>query len=407
MRDTVLDNGVRVLTEEIPGVRSAAVGVWVKVGSAHEHPSRMGVSHLLEHMVFKGTRTRSPRDIVLALESLGGSIDAYTSREHTSFQARVLSDHVDIALDVLADLVLEPRLREEDLQLEREVVLEEIAAVEDTPDDLVFELHSESLWGGHAYGRSILGTPATVSALDADTLARLHGERYVGANLLVAAAGDVRHDDVLAQVRKRFGDLPAGEAVPPLGTVPSAPSGQVEVRRDCSQTHIVFGTITPGHGSDERFPLVLLAAAFGGGMSSRLFQRIREELALGYSVYSYQSFHSLAGVSGVYLGTRPGWEDRAIDAIRSEYRDLAQNALPEADLEQIKRQVKGQVMLSLESTGSRLYRLAGFALYDQPYRTLDDVLARIDGVTRDDLAAVAARYFDPDAQFVLALGPEA
>ena len=332
MRDTVLGNGVRVLTEAIPGVRSAAVGIWVRVGSAHEHPSRMGVSHFLEHMVFKGTRSRSPRDIVLALESLGGSIDAYTSREHTSFQARVLGDHVGIALDVLSDLVLEPRLRDEDLRLEREVVLEEIAAVEDTPDDLVFELHGESLWEGHPYGRSILGTPATVASLDVDTLTRLHAERYVGKNLLVAVAGQVDHEVVVEQVEALFGELPAGDPIPAIPAPPSGGRGTVMVRRDSAQTHIVFGRLTPGHGHEVRFPLVLLSAAFGGGMSSRLFQRIREELALGYSVYSYQSFHSLAGVSGVYLGTRPGWEERAIEAIRGEFEQVATEGLSEPDL---------------------------------------------------------------------------
>jgi len=409
MHDTVLDNGVRILTERIPGVRSAAVGVWIRLGSAHEHPSRMGVSHVLEHMVFKGTERRTPRDIVLELESRGGSVDAYTSREHTSFQARVLGAHLPMALDVLADLVRAPLLREDDLRLEREVILEEIAAVEDTPDDLVFELHGESLWGPHPYGRSILGTPATVSAMDAATLRALHTARYVGRNLLIAAAGDVDHERVVAQVEALFGDLEAGEpapTIPPPERYERAPD-PVSVRRECAQAHIVFGCITPGHSDPVRFPLVLLSAAFGGGMSSRLFQRIREELALGYSVYSYQSFHSLAGVSGVYLGTRPGWEERATEAIRAEFQRVADEGLPAVEFEQIKQQVKGQVMLSLESTGARLYRLAGFALYDQPYRSLDEVLSRIDSVTPQELSDAAALYFDPERQFVLTLGPSA
>ncbi len=405
MRETTLANGLRIVTETIPGVRSAGIGVWIRQGSAHERPDRMGASHLLEHMVFKGTGRRTPREIVLDLESLGGSVDAYTSREHTSFQARVLGDHLPIALDVLSDLVLDPLIRQEDLVLEREVVLEEISAVDDTPDDLVFELHGAHLWAQHPYGQSILGTPETVGGLNAETLRTLHQSRYTGGNMVIAAAGHVEHDQVVEQVSKLLGGLPRGEPAPQLAGVPPVQSGIERVTRDCAQSHIVFGCVTPGHADPLRYPLVLLSAAFGGGMSSRLFQRIREELALGYSVYSYQSFHALAGISGVYLGTRPGWEEQAVEAIVGEYADLAHNGLPTRELDQIKQQVKGQVMLSLESTSARLYRLAGFALYDQPYRTLDDVLGRIDAVSEEDIALAASRYFAPDSQMVLTLGP--
>ncbi len=407
MRESTLANGVRVLTETIEGVRSAAVGIWIRQGSAHEDPSTMGASHLLEHLVFKGTETRSPRELVQALESLGGSIDAYTSREHTSYQARVLADHLPIALDVLADLVLRPRLEDDDLELERRVVLEEIATVEDTPDDLVFEMHGEMLWNGHPYGRSILGTRETVGALSADTLRELRQDRYCGTNLIVAAAGHVDHQHVLSLVREHFEDVPEGNPAPPI-EAPGAPrSGMQRIARDSAQTHLVFGTTTPGMADEVRYALVMLSSAFGGGMSSRLFQRVREELALGYSVYSYQTFHSLAGVSGVYLGTRPGWEERAIDAIREEYRTLADEGLPEDELEQTRQQVKGQLMLSLESTGARLYRLAGFALHDLPYLTLDQVLGRLDAVDPEAVRRAAADYFEPEHQLLLALGPEA
>ncbi len=406
MRETSLPNGVRVLSEHIPSVRSVAIGIWIRQGSAHESPETMGVSHLLEHMVFKGTRSRSGKQLVLELESRGGTIDAYTSREHTSYQVRVLDAHLPVALDVLSDLVLEPTLREEDLELEREVVLEEIATVEDTPDDLVFELHGGRLWGGHPYGRSILGTRETVTALDQEALRALHGRRYLGRDLVVAAAGNVDHDDLAARVEEVLGGVAAGQGAPEVPPPLGRASGHEWVARDTMQAHIVFGTVTPGQRDARRYPLVLLSAAFGGGMSSRLFQRIREELALGYAVYSYQSFYTLAGVSGVYLGTRPGWEDRAIEAIQAEYRRLADEGLPPDELEQIKQQVKGQVMLSLESTGARLYRLASFALHEQPFRSLDEVLSEIDAVTVADIQQVAAEYFDPDQQFILTLGPE-
>lgn len=405
-RASRLPNGVEILTEHMAGVRSVAVGAWVRQGSAHESPDVMGVSHLLEHMVFKGTSRRTPKEIALSLESLGGSLDAYTSREQTSFQARVLDEHLPEALDVLADLVREPCLRDEDLDLERDVVLEEIAMVEDTPDDLVFELHGERLWGGHPYGNSILGTRATVSEMKGDTIRALHEGTYSGENIVVAAAGRVAHEDVVARVAEHFGDLPAGERQGSPGPLPTVAGSDVHVARAGSQTHVVFGTATPGHSDPARYPLAILSAALGAGMSSRLFQRIREELALCYTVYSYQSFYALAGVTGVYVGTRPEWADRAVDAVREVLADVARNGLDREELIQTKQQVKGHLTLSLESPGSRLHRLAAFALYDQPFTSLDETLARIDAVDGDQVRELAERAFDPDRQIVLRLGPQ-
>jgi len=402
---TSLENGVQVMTEHMPGVRSAAVGVWVRQGSAHESLEDTGASHLLEHMVFKGTARRTAAEIAIALEGLGGSLDAYTSREHTSYQARVLDEHVPEALDVLADLVLSPRIAQPDLDLEREVVLEEIAQVEDTPDDLVFELHNECLWGGHPYGRSILGTKESVSGMSAVRLRELHSQRYSAPNLVVAAAGNVRHDDFLRRVEGWFGSAPAGRngaTVPP----PPATSTGVERRaRDSAQTHIVYGTRVPGHPHPDRHALVLLSSALGAGMSSRLFQKVREEMGLCYSIYTYQAFYSQCGISGVYVGTRPATADRASAAVRDELRRVVDEGLPEGELAQTKQQVKGQVMLSLESTGARLHRLAGFALHHEPLLGLDGLLAKIDAVTCEDVARVAREHFDPDRQLELRLGP--
>ena len=406
LHSDLLANGVQVLSEEIPGVRSASVGVWVRQGAAHEDADVMGASHLLEHLVFKGTQRRTAKDLALALEGLGGSLDAYTSREHTSFQARVLDEHLPDALDVLADLTLDPLLRSEDLELEREVVLEEISTVEDTPDDLVFELHGERLWGKHPYGHSILGTRETVAGMPAEALRRIHRERYVGKNLVIAAAGNVQHASFLEAVERLFGHLPAGERSDKVPPVPTPARGDERVKRGGAQSHLVFGTDAPPHADPRRHALVLLSSAMGGGMSSRLFQRVREELALAYTVYSFQSFYALAGLTGVYVGTRPSWEGRAVDAVRDELARVAREGLPPDELEQTKRQVKGQIMLSLESTGARLYRLAGFALYEEPFLDLDEVLGRIDAVSADEVAAAAATFYDPDRQLLLRLGPE-
>jgi len=406
MSQTRLSNGVLVLTERIPGVRSAAIGVWVRQGSAHESGELMGASHLLEHLVFKGTERRTAREIALALESLGGSLDAYTSREHTSFQARVLDEHLPLALEVLADLTLNPLLRDEDLELEREVVLEEIATVQDTPDDLVFDLHGSSLWGGHSYGNTILGTRETVEEMPGHALRELHRTGYTGENLVVAAAGQVVHSEVVAQVDALFGDLPAGTGNPALPEPLPQAVGEELVHRPTSQTHLVFGRAVPGHADPRRFPLALLSSAMGGGMSSRLFQRVREELALVYSVFTFQSFYSRAGISGVYLGTRPSSADQAVEAVRSELDKVAQSGMTEEELGQIKQQVKGQIMLSLESTGARLYRLAAFALHEEPFTTLDQLLGKIDGVTENAVAEIASEFFSPEGQFLLRLGPQ-
>ncbi|HEX7118920.1 MAG TPA: pitrilysin family protein [Longimicrobiales bacterium] len=401
-----LPGGLLVLSEEMPGVRSVSVGVWVRSGSVHESPAELGASHLVEHMVFKGTRHRSAREIALVLERLGGSLDAYTTREHTGYQARVLDEHFDTALDVLADLVLHPTFRPQDLELEREVVLEEISTVEDTPDDLVFELHAEALWGAHPYGYPILGTRETVCRLGAEELRRLHERRYRRPNLIVAAAGNVRHDVLVERVEALFAGAPEGaEAVPVPDAEPSA-GRALRVERATAQTHIVLGAATFGHRDPRRYALVLLSSAFGGGMSSRLFQRVREELGLAYTVYSFQSFYARAGIAGVYVGTRHEWADRAEEVLRAELGRIARDGLTAEELDDAKGQVKGQLVLSLESSGSRLQRLAGFGLYEEPFLTLDELMARVDAVTLDDIVGVAAEYFDPDRQVALRLGPE-
>ncbi|MFO8173265.1 MAG: M16 family metallopeptidase [Gemmatimonadota bacterium] len=405
MAESILPNGVRVLTERIPGVRSVSTGVWIRQGSAHETPELMGASHLLEHMVFKGTRRRSAREIALTLESLGGSLDAYTSREHTSFQARILDEHLPVALDVLADLVTEPLLRHEDLALEREVVLEEIATVEDTPDDLIFDLHGARLWGEHPYGHAILGTRETVGGMQAEVLREIQQTRYLGENLVVAAAGNLQHHEVVTQADTLFGSLPSARDVPSIPPIPDLHHGVHHEERASAQTHLVFGGGVPPHSDLRRFTLAVISSALGGGMSSRLFQRIREELGLAYSVFTFQSFYSRGGITGVYLGTRPATAVKAADAVRRELAELAVHGLTGEEVEQTKQQLKGQIMLSLESTGARLFRLARFALHEEPFMTLDEILKMLDEVNFQSVSEVAAEFFHPDGFLETSLGP--
>lgn len=405
---TVLPNGLTVLSESIPGVRSVAFGCWVRAASVHETRDRMGVSHLLEHMVFKGTRTRSAREIALSLEVLGGSLDAYTSREHTSYQARVLDEHLVPAADVIGDLVFRPLLRADDLKLERKVILEEISMVDDTPDDLVFELHNELMWGDHPYGYSILGTRETVSRLGVRELRELHAAAYHPGQLVVAAAGNVAHEQLVdALLHTGWGDAPARAATPLVTqlAVAVAPTRR-HVERDSAQTHIVFGSTAVSHADPRRYAFALVGSMMGGGMSSRLFQRVREELGLAYSVYTFQSFHADTGTHGVYVGTAPETARQAADAIVEELARVAADGLTAEEIAAGKSQLKGQITLSLEGVTSRMYRAAGVELYDEPYRPLDEVLALVEAIDADTVRELCREYFAPERQTVLSLGPE-
>src|SRR6266581_2076488 len=360
IHQTTAPSGVIVLSERVPSVRSAAAGIWVRSASAHEPRPKMGVSHLLEHMVFKGTERRTAQQIALALEARGGSLDAYTSRDTTAFHARVLDADLPRTLDVLTDLVRNPVLRTSDLELERKVVLEEINTVEDTPDDQVFDLSYQALWPEHPYGYTILGTRDSVSALSAGDLKQLHDRAYFPANCVIAAAGNLTHQQLLDELAQQgwFNATPgnAPSATPLASTVQPAVRGtEARHHKDTAQTHIVFATDTIPYADPRKYALLVLANVFGGGMSSRLFQRIREELALA----------------------------------------------------EAKQQTQGQLMLSLESPAARMYRLAGFSVYGEPYQSLDQVLATVAGLTEDEVAAVAAEFFEPERQTVVWLGPAA
>ncbi|MEX2155766.1 MAG: pitrilysin family protein [Gemmatimonadales bacterium] len=400
-----------MLSERVPSVRSAAVGVWVRTASAHEPRPKMGVSHLLEHMVFKGTERRSAQEIALALESRGGSLDAYTSRDSTAYHARVLDADLSRALDVLTDMVRRPTLRDSDLSLERQVVLEEISTVEDTPDDEVFDLAYQTLWPNHPYGFQILGTKETVSAISADDLKQLHGRAYFPGNCVIAAAGNLTHDDLLNEIEKQgwfdgSGPPTSPLAPPPVPPVPPAVRGARRAfEKDTAQTHIVFATDTIPYADRRKYSMLVLSNIFGGGMSSRLFQRIREELGLAYAIYSFTSFYRAIGMAGVYVGTQPARSDEAAAAITAEYARLAREGLRGPALEDAKQQTLGQLMLSLESPTARMYRLASTAVYGETYRSLDEVLQAVAALTADEVSAMAAEFFAPERQTIVSLGP--
>ncbi len=415
MRTTRLDNelfrtdcpnGLVVVTERLPGVRSAAAGIWVRSASGHESPPVMGVSHLLEHMVFKGTERRSAREIAMSLESRGGSLDAYTSRDHTSYQAHVLDQDLPLALDVLTDLVRAPLLRDADLALERNVVLEEINGVADTPDDLVHELFGATLFPDHPYGWPILGTADTVGGLGTDHLRATHDHGYYPGNCVIAVAGHVAHEAVLEELgRLGWFEGEARTAMAPVSATTACRGARQVVPRELQQVHAVLGIDTFAVGDPRRWTMALLSTALGGGMSSRLFQRVREELGLCYAVYAWHATYRAGGVFGVYVGTQPATADRAVAAIEAECARLAAEGLPADELADAKGQLKGQLMLALESTTARTSRLASHVLHDEPYRPLDELLRLVDAVTPEETARVAAEFLVPEQLTAVRLGP--
>jgi predicted Zn-dependent peptidase len=406
---TDLPNGLTVLSEAVPGARSVAFGAWVRAATLHEQAEQMGVSHLLEHMVFKGTRARSAQEIALSLETLGGSLDAYTEREHTSYQARVLDEHLGEAAEVIGDLIFDPLLRPDDLALERKVILEEISMVDDTPDDIIFDVHNRAVWGDHPHGFAILGTRDTVRALDVGDLRQLHARAYHPGRIVVAASGRVEHDQLL-EVLDRGGWMarPKGDMTPfAIDPVEAAgPHAEHVERNDIGQTHVVLGGQGIAYGDSRRYAFALLDMLLGGGMSSRLFQRVREELGLAYSVHTFSSSYADTGVHGVYLASAPESAQEALDAVREVLREVARDGLPEAELLAGKRQLRGQLVLSMEGVSSRMYRAATTALYGEPFRTVDELMALVDAIDEETVREVARDFFDPDRQILVSLGPQ-
>lgn len=405
---TELPNGLTVLSESVPGARSVAFGAWVRAGTLHEPPAEMGISHLLEHMVFKGTRTRSAREIALALETLGGSLDAYTEREHTSYQARVLDAHLPDAAAVIGALVFEPLLRPADLRLEQKVVLEEISMVEDTPDDIIFDAFNQALWGDHPHGFPILGTRDTVRALTAEQLQARHAAGYGPGRLVVAAAGRVEHDQLLEVLAATgWTDRPAAERTPWSvdPAEPAAPHATHLPRRDIAQTHVVLGGVGLRHGDPRRYAFALLDMLLGGGMSSRLFQRVREELGLAYSVHTFSTSFADTGIHGLYLASAPESAQEALDAARAVLREVAYAGLTPGELAAGKQQLCGQLVLGMEGIGARMYRAASTALYDEPFRTVDELMAEVDAIDEAVVREVARDCFDPDRHLLVSVGP--
>jgi len=402
VRET-LDNGVRLLTETMSHVRSVSLGVWLTRGSRDESDEQSGIAHFVEHMLFKGTPTRTAEDIAQVIDSIGGQLDAFTAKEYASYYVKVLDQHLPLAMDILSDIVLRPALEQTDIDREKKVVLEEIKMVEDTPDDLVHEMFTQSFWEGHPLGRPILGSRETVEALTRETLRRYFESTYTAGNIIVSAAGNLDHARLRELVLSAFGSMNGRD-----GRTPDSPPRvvpQVIVRnKELEQSHICVGASSYPQNHDDRYSSYILNTMLGGSMSSRLFQNIREKRGLAYSVFSGLSAYRDAGNLTVYAGCANDAVGEVIDLMVTDMREIKRTSAPDAELRRAKDHLKGSLMLSLENTSSRMSHLARQEIYFDRQFGLDETLEGIEAVTANDVLRVAKDLFSNGSLAATVLG---
>jgi predicted Zn-dependent peptidase len=403
IRRAVLANGVRLATERMPHVRSVAIGIWLTRGSRHEPTESMGIAHFVEHMLFKGTPGRSAEEIAQQVDSIGGQIDAFTSKEYAGYYLKVLDEHLPLAVDILADLISNPLMADDDIEKEKKVILEEIKMVEDTPDDLVHEIFAEGFWSGHPLGRPILGTPASVNALDRDTILKYFKDTYVAGNFVVVAVGNLEHDHVQGLLERALAHIPhtgsEAEHTPPVI------ASTIQIRKkDLEQSHVVFGTPALPQHHPERYAGYALNTTLGGSMSSRLFQNVREKRGLAYAVFSGLSSYQDAGALSIYAGCGNDAVAELIDVVVAELRQMKAGGIDAVELRRAKDHLKGSLMLGLESTSSRMSHLARQEMYRDRTDGLDEMLAAIERVSAEDVLRLADRFFATGSLAVTVLG---
>lgn len=398
-RKTVLPNKIRVVTEHIPHVRSVSVGVWIETGSRDESENQNGISHFLEHMVFKGTTKRSAPEISRSLESVGGYLNAFTGKEHTCYYARVLDEYADLALDILSDLVRNATFPVKELEREKGVVIDELRNAEDDPDDIIHDYFEKALYGDHPMGYTIIGKEKNLRSLTQADLFRFYELNYHPARMVVSAAGNVEHEKFVELVSEYFGESWNGHRPGILERhKPRARKAEiVEMEKPIQQAHLCMGTRAYSIRNRNRYPLLVLNTLLGDGMSSRLFQNIREKYGFAYSVYSFANFLSDTGTFGVYIGTDKAHVETSKGLIQKELDKLRKKPISHAELERTKAQLKGNMMLSLENIPSRMMRLGTSELYFQEVSSLDTILKKIDQVTEEDLFETAGGLFNHDS----------
>jgi predicted Zn-dependent peptidase len=391
VRDT-LDNGLRILTERMTQVRSISIGVWLTRGSRHETAERSGIAHFVEHMLFKGTSSRTAEDIAQQIDSIGGQLDAFTAKEYASYYIKVLDEHLPLAIDVLADIVRNPAFVPEDVEREKKVVVEEIKMVEDTPDDLVHEIFTQGFWENHPLGRPILGTRDTVESFSSTLLRDYFSQAYTPRNLIVSAVGNLEHARVRELVDEKFGSLAsAGDAS--IDEPPRVVPQTVIRNKELEQSHICVGVSSYPQNHDDRYASYVLNTLLGGSMSSRLFQNVREKRGLAYAVFSGLSAYRDAGSFTIYAGCANEAVGEVLDLVVEEMRGVKSASVPEAELQRSKDHLKGSLMLSLENTASRMSHIARQEIYFDRQFGLDETLQGIERVTAEDVLRVANDLF--------------
>ena len=388
----VLPSGLRLVTERMPHVRSVSVGVWLTRGSRHEPAAEGGIAHFVEHMLFKGTATRTQEEIAQTIDSVGGQMDAFTAKEYAGYFIKVLDEHLPVAVDILSDIVIHPTFADDELAREKKVVIEEIKMVEDTPDDLVHELFSEHFWEGHPIARPILGTIGSVRALTPSVLRRYFERTYCASNLVLVVVGNVEHARVLELVDRAFDALPRVDE-PLIDSTPSVVSSVVIRNKELEQSHVCLGTEGYPQVHADRYASYALNTVLGGSMSSRLFQNVREKRGLAYTVYSGMSAYRDTGSMVVYAGCANDAVHELIDVVVAELKEIKQKPVPTDELTRAKDHLKGSLMLGLESTSSRMSNLARQEIYFDRYFDLDEMLVGIDAVTSEDVQRVAHGLF--------------
>jgi predicted Zn-dependent peptidase len=389
-----MKNGLTIATEVMPHLRSASLGVWVKSGSRFENSARCGVSHFIEHLLFKGTKTRSAAKIAEEIDSVGGQLNAFTEKEYVGFYAKVLDEHLPLAFDLVSDIVLNPSFPAEEIQRERNVIFEEISMVEDSPQELILDLYTENFWKGHALGLPISGTKKSVAEITRGDVRKHFKDHYSASNMVVAVAGNIKHREVYKLAERYFSALERGNPVN-AGPPPAICSGSyVRRKAHLEQTHICLGTTAPPIASEEQYCAHLLCNIIGGGMSSRLFQNIREKRGLVYSIFSMLNLYRDAGALVVYAGTASKNAVEVIDLTLKEFRRMRTQLVPAQELKRAKENIKGSVMLSLESSSSRMTNLAQQLIYYGRFKSLEEILGAVEGVTAREIRNLANNIFD-------------
>ncbi len=403
-RLTTLESGVRIVTEAMPSVRSVSLGFWIGTGSRSESDSEAGLSHLLEHLLFKGSSKYGSLEIDQIFDAMGAELNAGTGKETTSVYARVIDQHLPDAFDVMADMVFRPALN--DVESERAVILEEIAMYEDDPQEKVFDVLGEAVFGDHPLGRAIIGRAAVIAHTPAEEIAGFHASRYAPRNIVIAAAGSIDHDQLVALAADRVPGAAADTRRRPLDTPAAAESRRRFERKDTEQYHVCIGGPGVSRHDDRRFALRVLDTIFGGTSSSRLFQEVRERRGLAYAVYSFTSAYQDTGQVGLYVGTRPDNLAQALAVVGHELARMQEDPARAEELTRAKENLKGRVVLALESTAARMNRLGSEILAETPLLSLDEVVRRIDAVTQDDLAALAHELWAPERLSSAGIGPD-